>query len=189
MPFKIDIKPANIHYQASPDSTLLEAALANNLALQYSCKKGACGTCSADVLAGLVKNEHGALVQSGTVLTCSSYAQSDVTLKANYYAELAGIHCLTIPCKISTLAFVTDDIIVLTLRLPPTNKFKYLPGQYIDLIDGNVRRSYSVANAQSTSLSLELHIRLLPDGEFSEVLRQASINQLMRIEGPKGTFL
>lgn len=188
MTFKVDIKPANIQYQSTLGTTLLDSALANKLALQYSCKKGSCGTCSADVLAGLVKNEHGEIVSSGAVLTCTSYAESDVTLQANYYAELADIDCLTLPCKVSAQDYVTNDIIVLTLRLPPTHKFKYLPGQYIDLITGDKRRSYSIANAQSTSSGLELHIRLLPDGEFSQVLKEATINQLMRIEGPKGTF-
>ena len=188
MNYTVDIKPANIQYQSSAELTLLDAALANKLALQYSCKKGSCGVCTADVLKGMVKNEHGEQVSSGSVLTCSSYAQSDVTLKANYYAELSDIACLTVPCKISSLDFVTDDIIVLTFRLPPTTKFKYLPGQYLDLIAGNVRRSYSIANAQSSSMGVELHIRLLQDGEFSQVLRQSTLNQLMRIEGPKGTF-
>jgi CDP-4-dehydro-6-deoxyglucose reductase, E3 len=188
MSYKIKINPANIEYQATTDVTLLSAALTNQLSLQHSCKKGSCGVCSADVLAGLVKNECGDLVSSGTVLTCCSYAQSDVTLNANYYAELDGIECLTVPCKITSYHVVTEDIIVLTLRLPPTTAFKYLPGQYIDLIQGGVRRSYSIANAQSNSSGIELHIKLLQNGEFSHILRQSTINQLMRIEGPKGTF-
>ena len=188
MTYKIKITPSNIEYQGAAEITLLNAALANKLSLQYSCKKGACGVCVADVLAGVVKNEHGALVNCGSVLTCSSYPQSDVTLKANYYAELADIECLTVPCKIASLNFITEDIIVLTLRIPPSTPFNYLAGQYIDLIHGSVRRSYSIANAQSTSAGIELHIRLLCDGEFSQLLKQSTPNQLMRIEGPKGTF-
>ena len=188
MDYEIDIKPANIQYRASANATLLDAALTNKLSLEYSCKKGSCGVCSAEVLAGLVKNELGELVGSGSVLTCSSYARSDVTLKAIYYPELAGIECLTVPCKVASLDFVTDDIIVLSLRLPPTTPFRYIPGQYIDLISGHLRRSYSIANAQSTSAGIELHIRLLQDGEFSQILRHSTLNQLMRIEGPKGTF-
>lgn len=188
MTYKIKINPANIEYQAAADITLLNAALANKLSLEHSCKKGSCGVCTADVLAGVVKNECGELVSSGAVLTCSSYAQSDVTLKASYYAELADIECLTVPCKITSQQIVAEDIIVLTLRLPPTTTFKYLPGQYIDLIYGGVQRSYSIANAQSSSLGIELHIKLLQEGEFSHILKQSTPNQLMRIEGPKGTF-
>ncbi len=186
--YEVTIKPANIHYQASADISLLDAALANKFPLQYSCKKASCGICVADVVNGWIKNEHGEVVNSGAVLTCSSYAQSDVILKANYYPELATIECLTVPCKIATQHFVTDDIVVITLRLPPTTTFRYLPGQYIDLIHDDTRRSYSIANAQSTMAGIELHIRLLQDGEFSQILKQSALNQLMRIEGPKGTF-
>lgn len=186
--YEINIKPANIHYPSAVDTTLLDAALANKLSLQYSCKRGTCGTCSADVLSGLVKNESGDMVTSGAVLTCSSYAQSDVTLNATYYPELANIECLTVPCKISTQSYLTGDIVILTFRLPPTTTFTYLPGQYIDLIHGGIRRSYSIANAQTSSKDIELHIRLLDDGEFSQVIKHSTLNQLMRLEGPKGTF-
>ena len=188
MSYEIKIKPANIQYHASSSTTLLDGALSNKLFLQYSCKKGECGSCSASIIAGLVKNENGEIVRSGVILMCNSYAQSDVTLEANYYPELAGIECMTVPCKIAKLDRVTDDIISLTLRLPATIVFEYLSGQYIDLMLGGVRRSYSIANAQSTSGHLELHIRLIQNGEFSQLLKQSNINQLMRLEGPKGTF-
>lgn len=188
MEYEITIQPANITYQASNDISLLDAALNHRYPLQYSCKKSSCGICTAEVIAGIVKNEQGDIVNTGSILTCSSYAQSNLILKANYYPELTYIECMTIPCKIATLDFITDDIIVLTLRLPPTVTFRYLPGQYIDLIHGTIRRSYSIANAQPTAAGIELHVRLLPEGELSQVLKQSTVNQLMRIEGPKGTF-
>ena len=188
MTYNIHIYPASIQYQASSETTLLNAALANKCNLQHSCRKGSCGVCVAEILSGLVKNEHGAMVRSGLVLTCQSYAHSDTTLKANYFAELTDIACVTTPCKISKLSFMTEDIIALTLRLPPTTKFNYLPGQYIDLISAGKRRSYSIANALTDSKTIELHIRLLADGEFSQLLKNATLNQLMHIDGPKGTF-
>lgn len=188
MTYKIEIQPANIHYPASSDATLLDAALANQLALEHSCKKGTCGTCSATVVSGTVKNESGECVNKGTVLTCQSYAQSDVVLKATYYPELADIPCVTLPCKIDQQQFLADDILILTLRLPPTAAFRYLPGQYIDLIAGDLRRSYSIANIHSSAKTIELHVRLLSDGAFSQILKQSMLNQLMRLEGPKGTF-
>ena len=185
---KIQIYPANIQYQASSETTLLNAALANKCTLEHSCRKGSCGVCVAEILSGLVKDEHGDMVNSGSILTCQSFAHSDTTLKANYFTELTDIECVTAPCKISKLTFMTDDIIALTLRLPPTTKFDYLPGQYIDLISANKRRSYSIANAPTDSKTIELHIRLLEDGDFSRLLKNATLNQLMHIEGPKGTF-
>lgn len=188
MTYTIEIQPANIHYSASSEITLLDAALANQLSLQHSCKKGTCGTCSATVLSGTIKNECGETVHTGTVLTCQSYALSDAVLTATYYPELANIACKTLPCKIDQQSFLADDILILTLRLPPTTTFHYLPGQYIDLIAGDIRRSYSIANASVSGKNIELHVRLLSDGAFSHILKQSTLNQLLRLEGPKGTF-
>ena len=188
MIYTIKIQPANIQYPASSETTLLDAALASQLSLQHGCKKGICGTCSATVLSGTIKNELGEIVNAGKVLTCKSYALSDATLKATYYPKLANIPCVTLPCKIDQQSFLADDILILTLRLPPTTTFQYLPGQYIDLIAGDVRRSYSIANAHASGQNIELHIHLLSDGALSQILKQSTLNQLLRLEGPKGTF-
>lgn len=188
MTYRINIQPANIHYLAVSDVTLLDAALASKVSLQHSCKSGTCGTCVATVMSGTITNERGELVTDGNVLTCQSYAGSDAVLHATYFSELADIPCITLPCKIDQQQFLADDILILTLRIPPTTSFHYLPGQYISLISGSVRRSYSIANAQVSDNVITLHIRLLPDGIFSQVLKNSTLNQLMRLEGPKGTF-
>lgn len=189
MNYEIVIQPACVSYPASPDDTILNAALANKVFLEHSCRKGDCGLCSATLLSGTVKNEHGNKISSGTILTCCSYPQSNLQVKANYISELADIDCVTLPCKVASIHFNTEDIVTLNLRLPPTAKFNYLAGQYIDLIYKSIRRSYSIANSQAVSSGIELHIRLIPNGEFSQLLvNTCDINQLMRIEGPKGTF-
>jgi CDP-4-dehydro-6-deoxyglucose reductase len=76
------------------------------------------------------------------------------------------------------------------LRLPPNARFRYLPGQYIDVItkDGQ-RRSYSLANPGNDSENLELHIREVPNGKMSQYwFGEAQPNDLLRFEGPRGTF-
>lgn len=189
MNYEIEIQPARVKYKASVDDTLLSAALANKFCLEHSCRSGECGLCSATIVSGTVKNEFGDLVTEGNVLTCCSYPQSDITLLAKFLPELSDIECKTLPCKLVSKSLVNHDILILTLRFPPKTNFKYLAGQYIDLIYQGLRRSYSIANAQSSLEGLELHIRLIADGQFSQVLiRDCNENQLMRIEGPKGTF-
>lgn len=187
MTYDVEIKPAGITYKALRGKTILDEALENKLFLEYSCKKGNCSLCTATLLSGSVKNEHGEIINSGTFLTCSSYAETNISLKANYCPELANIASITMPCKVDGLDIKADDIAILTLRIPPTALFHYLPGQYVDLSYQGVKRSYSLANIKKNSI-LELHIRLLPNGEFSQLLKNAPLNQLMRIEGPKGTF-
>lgn len=187
MSFKIQIKPSGIQYLSGEN--LLEDALAQSIPLEHSCKTGDCGMCRAELVSGIVENENGELLEHGSVLTCQSKAMSDVTLIVNYYPELASIKRLTVPSKVSSIDYVTDDIVVLSFRLPPTSAFNYLPGQYINLSFQGIKRSYSIANAAGQEKKIELHIRKVPDGRMSQMLfGQVAENQLMRMEGPHGTF-
>lgn len=187
MNYKIEIQPAGVHFQSS--NNLLDDALEQSIPLEHSCKTGDCGACVAEVISGEIENEHGDIVQQGMVLTCQSKALSDVTLKANYYPELVGQKQQTVPCKVASFELVADDILVIKFRFPPTAKFDYLPGQYVDLSFKGIKRSYSIANAKHVSDGVELHIRKVPNGQMSELIFNGlKENQLMRIEGPKGTF-
>lgn len=187
MSYKIEIVPADVFFQSKEN--LLSDALKQSIPLEHSCKNGQCGVCSAELILGQVENENGAVVTSGQILTCKSQPLSDVILKANYYPELVGQKIQTIPCKVASFEYVTDDIIVIALRFPPTAKFDYFPGQYIDLSFKGIKRSYSIANAQEKKSGIELHIRKVIDGEMSNLLfNELKDNQLMSLEGPKGTF-
>ncbi|TKF23456.1 2Fe-2S iron-sulfur cluster binding domain-containing protein [Vibrio genomosp. F6] len=187
MQYNIEIQPAGVSYKS--EENLLEDALSNSLPLEHSCKTGDCGVCSAEVLSGSIENEDGYIVTSGQILTCQSKAQSDAILKAHYYPELAHIKQQTVPCKVVSVEYPTDDIVILTFRFPPTAKFDYLSGQYVDLSYKGIKRSYSIANAKKETKEIELHIRKVSDGKMSDALfGQVKENQLMRMEGPKGTF-
>jgi CDP-4-dehydro-6-deoxyglucose reductase len=74
--------------------------------------------------------------------------------------------------------------------VPPNNILNYLPGQYVNVIGaGGVRRSYSIANAPSADGQLELHIRAVAGGVMSDYwFSQAKIDDLVRINGPLGSF-
>lgn len=187
MQYNIEIHPAGVSYKS--EKNLLEDALLSNLPLEHSCKTGNCGVCSATVLSGAIENEDGVVVTSGQVLVCQSKARSDAILKAHYYPELAHIKTQTLPCKVSSIEYPLSDIVVIKLRFPPTAQFDYMPGQYVDLSFKGVKRSYSIANASSSNKEVELHIRKVPKGEMStRIFGELKENQLMRIEGPKGTF-
>ena len=187
MSYKIKIQPSNVSYQS--ENNLLDDALSQSIPLEHSCKNGDCGVCSAEIISGEILNESAEVVTQGSILTCQSKALSDAILKANYYPELANIKQQTLPSKVSTITYAAEDILILKLRFPPTVQFKYLAGQYIDLIFKGIKRSYSIANACNNSKEIELHIRKVLNGSMSELLfDNISENQLMRIEGPKGTF-
>ncbi len=195
MEYKVILQPSGLEFSSSQEESLLVAATRQNIALEHSCGTGQCGACKAKVLSGQVAfdDSHQVLTEaekaSGVVLTCMTKALGAVELEAEYYPELAGIVKKTVPCKVASVEFPVPDVAVLRLRLPPSAQFNYLPGQFIDLTAQGVTRSYSVASACVENNQLELHIRQVPGGQFSDIVfNQLKPEQLMRLHGPHGTF-
>lgn len=183
-------------FDCQPEQTLLEAARTQGVALEHSCRTGRCGSCKTQVLDGVtapVKAEESLSADeqaAGFILTCCRAAITNVTLDIEDLGELGNIETRTLPCRIDSLSLITDDVIEVTLRTPPTSHLTYLPGQYIDVIGkGGLRRSYSVANAPRDDGKLTLQIRKVPNGEMSHYwFDEAKANDLLRLEGPLGTF-
>ncbi|KUJ00612.1 FAD-binding oxidoreductase [Vibrio sp. MEBiC08052] len=184
----ITIHPSMVTFES--DDNILKDALLKSIPLEHSCKTGGCGLCKAEVISGTALNEDMKEVSTGSyILTCQSKALSNLSLKVNYFPELANIESKIIPCKVSSLEQVTEDIVIIKLRLPPNKTLNYMPGQYIDLIFKGISRSYSIANFSPDKNELELHIRRVPNGKMSGLIFEPiHLEQLMRIEGPKGTF-
>ncbi|HSC67164.1 MAG TPA: FAD-binding oxidoreductase [Cellvibrio sp.] len=183
-------------FTAAAEASLLDAAKAQGLVLEHSCRTGRCGACKALVVKGdtqVLRAEESleaSEVEAGFILTCCRTATSDVELDIEDLGLLANIKMQTLPCKIDRVDLLAPDVIQIFLRLPPTSQFNYLPGQYIDVIAKNgVRRSYSIANSPRADNKLELHIRAVTNGQMSNYwFNDAKANDLLRLEGPHGTF-
>lgn len=192
----IQLLPSNVEFQLSDSETILNAALSKNINLEYSCNNGQCGQCKAVLLEGDVSvleelreqvSLHG--LEHNEILTCCTRAETDLKIQADYYEQLSHIVKKTIPAKVDSFEFVSDDVLTMVLRLPPTSKFDFLSGQFIDLIWAGEKRSYSIANSNSNKNTVELHIKKVPGGLFSEHLfNNLKENMLFRINGPLGTF-
>lgn len=176
----ITLQPSHLSFSVENSETILQAALRQNIALPYSCKTGKCNSCVATA-----KIEGG---KTSKIRTCTTVPNQDMTLELELLTELNGIQVKTLPCRIDSLEQVNKDVIILTLRLPSKQTLSFIAGQYIDLIKGDIRRSYSIASTPQAD-KIELHIRKVEQGKFSHYLfEQAKINDLLRIEGPFGTF-
>lgn len=183
-------------FPCAREATLLDAARLQGLVLEHSCRTGRCGVCKTKVISGTtqaIKSEESLSADeqaAGYILTCARTALDDVSLAIEDLAKLATIKTQTLPCRIDNLQHLSSDVIKVMLRLPPNNNFAFVSGQYIDVIAKNgIRRSYSIANAQVSSTQIELHIRQVPSGEMSAYwFGEAKLNDLLRFEGPHGTF-
>ena len=183
-------------FNCDTSTTILDNAIANKIALEHSCKNGQCGVCEARVASGetIVLRPEIALnaekLEQGFVLTCCRAATSDIEIDAEDLPELAEIRTKTYPARIDSIEQLTQSIIKVVLRTPPNDKIHFLAGQYVSVIGPNgLRRSYSIANAPRADGKIELHIKKVDGGAFSAYwFEQAKVNDLLRFEGPLGTF-
>jgi CDP-4-dehydro-6-deoxyglucose reductase len=191
--FTINLKN-DINFLCAPEDTVLVGAQKENVTLDYSCKTGRCQSCKAKVIEGTsiaTLEETGLSEQDkskGYILTCVRTPTSDLTLDIEDLSSYSLEKVKTIPSKIDLISKISSDVIELQLRIPPNASFNYLSGQYINIIKGGYKRSYSIANTNTTS-NLVLFIKKYEGGRFSNYLfNEAKVNDLLRIEGPIGTF-
>jgi CDP-4-dehydro-6-deoxyglucose reductase len=85
---------------------------------------------------------------------------------------------------------LADDVMAIWLKLPANERMQFLAGQYIEflLADGK-RRAFSLASAPHADELLEIHVRRVSGGNFTEhVFTAMKERDILRIEGPLGTF-
>jgi len=195
--FAISVQPSGIQFDAQPDESLLAAGIRQGVGLPYGCKDGACGSCKCKLVSGQVQQsnfQRKALSEEeeaqGFVLTCSARALSDVTLESRQVTPAGALPVKKMPTRVSSLVRKTEDVMLMQLQLPANDTFVYRAGQYVEFIlrDG-ARRSYSMANAPGKGPGLELHIRHMPGGRFTDqVFGTMKEKDILRIEGPMGSF-
>ena len=199
----VRIEPHGRTLRVTPGQPILQAALSAGLNLPHSCKSGHCGSCRARLLAGAIHYPNGPPlgitaeeVGRGDILLCQARAHSDLTVQARLIASVADVEIKTLPCRIARLTPLAPDVMQLWLRLPAVERLRFHPGQYLDvLLENGRRRSFSIASPPHDSEALELHVRRVNGGGFSERLFGAAAGvgslgtgALLRIEGPIGQF-
>ena len=200
MNFQVTVQPSGRTFSVERDETMLSAAIRNGVGLPYGCRDGACGSCKSRLLEGRVV--HGAhqtrsLTEAdeaaGFVLTCCATPQTDCVLEARTVPGAGEFAVMKLPSRVLSVQKPTADVIVLRLQLPATQNFQFHAGQYVEFIlrDG-ARRSYSMANSPDhlgTPPSVELHIRHMPGGKFTDhVFGALKEKDILRMEGPFGSF-
>lgn len=191
--FRIELKN-NKYFSCGDIDTILLGAQKENVNLNYSCQTGRCQSCKARVINGTTKAEFEEIGLSeedknkGYILTCVRTPTSDVVLDLDDLSDYKLESIKTLPSKINKITKISADVIELELRTPPQSTFNYLPGQYVNFIKESYKRSYSIANCNKSS-NLIFFIKRYQGGLFSNYLfNEAKVNDLLRIEGPIGTF-
>jgi len=201
--YQVELKKSGRTFLVDEDETVLEAAIRQGIQLPYGCKNGACGSCKGKLLEG--KIEHGDHSQSalstldetaGGTLLCCAHPKSNVLINVREIQGGGDIPVRKVPCRIQTITYPSDDVAILQLQLPASERFQFLAGQYLEfLLKDNKRRAYSIASAPHQEGPIELHIRHLPGGLFTDPLfgqgadgKSIKEKDILRFEGPQGSF-
>jgi len=199
MSFKVTLQPSGHSFDVPAESSVLAAGLAAGFVLPYSCKTGVCRTCRGTVLEGRVDfgNVHPHYLteehkSQGLALLCQARPMTDLVVELKELS-MESILPTIVPARVKQLSRLADDVIVIHLRLPLNENMRFAAGQYVDLLlDGGMRRSYSIGTAPDPEgvIDIELHVRHLPGGTFTDRLFRGDLKEraIVRFEGPQGTF-
>ena len=192
--FEIKLKN-NKTFTCDKDTTIFEAAKNNNIILEHSCLSARCRSCIVKVVSGSTIDKEEELVlteqdkNNNFVLSCNAKPLSDIELNIEDLGEITLFEKKIIPSKINIIEKLTNDILKIVLRIPPNSNFNFNSGQYVNIIKGNLTRSYSIANCSNHNNQLEFFIKKYTNGLMSEYFfKEAKLNDLLRLEGPIGTF-
>ncbi|TVP88623.1 MAG: iron-sulfur-binding ferredoxin reductase [Pseudomonadaceae bacterium] len=179
-----DIQIAGRQLSMPSGSNLLEGLLTAGIPVPYSCRSGHCQTC-------LLQNHkplaHGDPATSnlspeqqanGWLLACQCAVSENLELTRFDPQQSAT------PALISGQTQLAGD--VLELRLQPRGPLRYQAGQHLTLwLDDNLGRSYSIASLPDDD-GLVFHLRLYPQGAFSQRIQHMDNGQTIYLSGVAG---
>ncbi len=195
---KITDSPTQLQFPTSRSEDVVTSAINADAPIRFSCRDGFCGQCRGEVLAGRYRaGRDGALreVPPGgapePVFLCQTYPQSDLAIRM----PRAGDASSTVrAARIEAVACVAADIAVVRLALLDGGApLAWRAGQFVAIRWGvNGYKPFSLARACGDGRELELHVRRVAGGDFTEWLfadaGRAAAGAIVGLEGPLGDF-
>ena len=198
MAAQVHLMPSGHEFFVEGNNSILEAGLSAGLALNYGCSNGNCGKCKAKLISGEVKKirQHDFVIpeaekNQGYILACSNTAISDIVLEADEATHADEIPLQKIAARVKKVEKLNNELIVLHLRTPRTQRLRFLAGQKVRLSTVGVEPvEYHIASCPCDEMNLQFHIcrqTEIPLAEyiFNKIQNSESIN----VEGPEGSFV
>lgn len=153
-------------FETEHNETVLHTLLRNNVQVPYGCKVGACQCC---LMRGLDDTPPPVASQAGL---------KDTQQKQNYF-----LPCICMPENDMTVVlpnqntWLEGEVVdkctlsdnVMLIKLKSKEPLAFFAGQFVNLKnEADVIRSYSIANIPNPAHELVFHIRILPNGKFSQ---------------------
>lgn len=198
MAAQIHLMPSGHEFFVEGNSSILEAGLSAGLALNYGCSNGNCGKCKAKLISGEVKKirQHDYVIpeaekNQGYILACSNTAISDIVLEADEAGSEEEIPLQKISARVKKIDKLNDNMAVVHLRTPRTDRLRFLAGQRAILSTVGVGPvEYHIASCPCDDMNLQFHICQQEDNPFAEhVFNRMQNSESIMVEGPHGHFI
>jgi CDP-4-dehydro-6-deoxyglucose reductase len=195
MTYSVFVEPSGHRFNVEPGETVLTAALRQNIRLPYGCRTGTCGSCTAQLVAGRLDYPDGPPPGlegqlPDACLPCLALPRSDLRCRVAELEQAEDIPPRILPCRVDGKEQLAHDVVRLYLKLPDGQRMQFLAGQYLDFMLGDGRRrAFSIANAPHDDSYIELHVRHVDGGEFTDhVFSAMAEREILRIQAPLGRF-
>ena len=194
----VTVLPSGNDFFIDGPDTILEAALRAGIPLDYGCSGGNCGLCKAKVISGQVKKTRfhdyvrtEADKRDGLFLMCSNTAVTDLVIEAHVAGGVQDIPFQQIAATVKTITPLTQDMALLHLQTPRTNRLRFLAGQSVTLILGkSLKAELAVASCPCDDRNILFHVHRMPGNVFSDYLfGKLKNHDVVDIEGPQGEFI
>jgi CDP-4-dehydro-6-deoxyglucose reductase len=192
--FNITLKNG-VSFSCDSNTTIFHAAKNSGVFLEHSCLMARCRSCAIQIISGKVVDKIDDMILSAEeknnhwTLSCNAIPMSDIFLDVEGLGELQFFEKQIVPAKIQSINKLNESVIGISLRLPPNSNFEYISGQYVNITKDQIKRSYSIANAYKKNSELTFFIKKYENGLMSNYwFNEAKVNDLLRIEGPIGSF-
>lgn len=192
--YQVTIESSGQQFTVPEGETILDAAIHQGIGLPYGCRSGNCGSCSVELVEGEVGYDEelpDEWPNDVSCLACQAKPESDIVIRVDLVDKAAEIEVKTLPCKVERKVQLAHDVMQLDLKLPDNQRLQFMAGQYLDFIlPTGHKRAFSIANAPHDDDFIELHVRHVEGGKFTEyVFHEMTEKTVLRIEAPLGTFV
>lgn len=194
----VEILPSKHEFFVEGTDSILDAALKNGLAMEYGCASGNCGLCAARLVSGEIRKlrPHDYTFteverSKGMFLMCSHAPVSDIVVEAREAGSAKEIPLQTVAARVKRTERLSDEVTLLHLQTPRSNRLRFLAGQSVTLEAGDgLRAEYPIASCPCDDRNIEFHVRKDVTNDFSAyVFHRVKPSDVITITGPSGEFV
>lgn len=195
---QVHLVPSGHEFFVEGSDSILESGLSSGLALNYGCSNGNCGKCKAKLISGEIRKirSHDYVLTEkdklqGYFLTCSNTAVTDIAIEADEAGNENEIPRQTLSAWVRKVSDANDEVRILSLKTPRTQRLRFLAGQAVKLeIPDVTSTTLHIASCPCDDMNLQFHIHKDSDNAFSNyIFNRIKTNDLINLEGPKGHFV